>query len=69
MTDVGRRRDQNEDALLVDDDLLLYVVAMMALAERTSRFSGDCSAHGARSARAPEAFKPAPEESALPGVL
>jgi PPM family protein phosphatase len=26
-TDVGRRRDHNEDALLVDDDLRLYIVA------------------------------------------
>jgi serine/threonine protein phosphatase PrpC len=27
LTDVGRRRDQNEDALLLDPDLRLYVVA------------------------------------------
>jgi PPM family protein phosphatase len=76
MTDVGRRREQNEDALLVDDDLLLYVVADgmggHAGGGTASRLAVETVQRTVRAARsrAPEAFATVPpEESALPGVL
>jgi protein phosphatase len=76
MTDVGRRRDQNEDALLVDDDLLLYVVADgmggHAGGGTASRLAVETVQRTVRAARSrsPDVFAPvAPEESALPGVL
>jgi len=76
MSDVGLRRDQNEDALLVDDDLRLYVVADgmggHAGGGTASRLAVETIQRTVRAARsrAPEAFAPVPpEESALPGVL
>jgi serine/threonine protein phosphatase PrpC len=76
MTDVGRRREQNEDALLVDDDLHLYVVADgmggHAGGGTASRLAVETVQRTVRAARSrsPEAFASAPpEESALPGVL
>jgi PPM family protein phosphatase len=76
MTDVGRRREQNEDALLVDDDLLLYVVADgmggHAGGGTASRLAVETVQRTVRAARSrsPDTFAPvAPEESALPGVL
>ncbi|WP_041448112.1 Stp1/IreP family PP2C-type Ser/Thr phosphatase [Anaeromyxobacter sp. Fw109-5] len=76
LTDVGRRRDHNEDALLVDDDLHLYVVADgmggHAGGGTASRLAVDTIQRTLRAARAraPDAFAPElPESSPLPGVL
>ncbi|WP_242356275.1 Stp1/IreP family PP2C-type Ser/Thr phosphatase [Anaeromyxobacter sp. SG64] len=76
LTDVGRRRDHNEDALLVDDDLHLYVVADgmggHAGGGTASRLAVETIQRTVRAARArtPGAFNPgSAESSALPGIL
>ncbi len=76
LTDVGRRRDHNEDALLVDDDLRLYVVADgmggHAGGGTASRLAVETVQRTVRAERAssPGAFDPvSPDASALPGVL
>ena len=77
LTDVGRRRDHNEDALLVDDDLNLYVVADgmggHAGGGTASRLAVETIQRAMREARkrAPGAFvsRAAVEDSTLPALL
>ncbi len=77
LTDVGRRRDHNEDAYLVDDDLHLYVVADgmggHAGGGTASQLAVETIQRAMREARskAPDAFAtPASvEESKVPALL
>jgi protein phosphatase len=77
LTDVGRRRDHNEDALLVDDELHLYIVADgmggHAGGGTASRLAVETIQRAMREARArqPEAFsaRAAVQESTLPALL